>query len=96
MHVKTDVFCSASLVLPDKGGRQINTAGWSDQAEYGIRLYTPTGSPGVPSTSDWEEDVNVLKTQVLVMILETPVHSNRSSTPSASSLVCECGSFSQR
>jgi hypothetical protein len=91
MHVKTDVFCSASLVLPDKGGRQINTAGWSNEAEYGIRLYTPTGSPGVLSTSDWEEDVNVLKTQVTSHNHIGPIYSN---TLSASSLVCECSGFS--
>ena len=27
--LKTDVFCSASLTLPDKGGRQLNIGGWS-------------------------------------------------------------------
>ena len=27
--LKTDVFCSASLVLPDKAGRQLNIGGWS-------------------------------------------------------------------
>ena len=27
--LKTDVFCSAGLTLPDKVGRQINIGGWS-------------------------------------------------------------------
>lgn len=27
MHVKTDVFCSGSIILPDKAGRQINVGG---------------------------------------------------------------------
>jgi hypothetical protein len=30
MHVKTNVFCSGSIVLPDKAGRQINVGGWSE------------------------------------------------------------------
>ena len=30
MHgLKTDVFCSAALTLPDKVGRQLNIGGWS-------------------------------------------------------------------
>jgi hypothetical protein len=56
MHVKTDVFCSASLTLPDKVGRQINIGGWSGDSTYGIRLYWPNGSPGVPGTNDWQEN----------------------------------------
>jgi hypothetical protein len=31
MHVKTDFFCSAGLILPDIAGRQINLGG--------VRLY---------------------------------------------------------
>lgn len=27
MHVQTDVFCSAAIILPDKAGRQINVGG---------------------------------------------------------------------
>lgn len=64
MHPKSDVFCSASLVLPDKGGRQINVGGWSLDSTYGIRLYTPNGSPGVNGTNDWEEDFHQLSLQV--------------------------------
>jgi hypothetical protein len=60
MHVKTDIFCSASLTLPDKAGRQINVGGWSGDSTYGIRLYWPDGSPGVWGTNDWEENYNEL------------------------------------
>lgn len=63
MHVKTDVFCSASLILPDKAGRQINVGGWSLDSTFGIRLYTPDGSPGVNGTNDWEENGQELKLQ---------------------------------
>ncbi|KAL8733207.1 MAG: hypothetical protein Q9166_002224 [cf. Caloplaca sp. 2 TL-2023] len=63
MHVKTDVFCSASVTLPDKGGRQINIGGWSGDSTFGIRLYWPDGSPGVPGVNDWQENFNELKLQ---------------------------------
>ena len=56
MHVKSDIFCSASLTLPDRGARQINIGGWSDPATHGIRLYTPDGKPGVASKNDWQEN----------------------------------------
>lgn len=56
MHLKTDVFCSASLTLPDRAGRQINVGGWSDPSTHGVRLYTPDGSPGVPGVNDWQEN----------------------------------------
>jgi hypothetical protein len=39
MHVNTDIFCSASLTLPDKAGRQINIGGWALGATFGIREY---------------------------------------------------------
>lgn len=58
MHVKSDIFCSASLTLPDKVGRQINVGGWANGATYGIRLYWPDGYPGVWGVNDWEENVN--------------------------------------
>jgi len=64
MNPKTDVFCSGSLVLPDKGGRQINVGGWSVDSTFGIRLYTPDGSPGVNGTNDWEENWQELSLQV--------------------------------
>lgn len=63
MHVKSDVFCSASLTLPDRGGRQINIGGWANDATYGIRFYTPDGKPGVPGTNDWEENYNEVALQ---------------------------------
>ena len=63
MHVKTDVFCSAGLVLPDKVGRQINIGGWSGDSTYGIRLYWPDGSPGQASSNDWQENFQELQLQ---------------------------------
>jgi Domain of unknown function (DUF1929)/Glyoxal oxidase N-terminus len=63
MDVKTDVFCSGGLTLPDKAGRQITVGGWSGESTYGIRLYIPNGTPGVPGTNDWQENVNELALQ---------------------------------
>jgi hypothetical protein len=63
MHVKSDVFCSASIVLPDKGARQLNVGGWSLDSTKGVRLYTPDGSPGVNGTNDWEENFEELHLQ---------------------------------
>ncbi len=64
MHVKSDVFCSGSIILPDKGGRQINVGGWSLDSTFGIRLYTPSGSDGVQGTTDWEEGFPAVALQV--------------------------------
>ncbi len=63
LHIKTDVFCAVGVTLPDKVGRQLNIGGWAGDATYGTRLYWPNGSPGVPGTNDWQENVNVLKLQ---------------------------------
>ncbi|PTB46771.1 uncharacterized protein TrAFT101_003787 [Trichoderma asperellum] len=63
MHVKTDIFCSGGVTLPDKAGRQLNVGGWSGDSTYGVRLYTPDGSAGVNGTNDWQENVDVLKLQ---------------------------------
>ncbi|CRK26406.1 hypothetical protein BN1723_013829 [Verticillium longisporum] len=63
MNVKTDIFCSSGLILPDKAGRQLTVGGWSGDSTYGVRLYTPDGSPGVNGTNDWEENVNQLSLQ---------------------------------
>ncbi|WYZ34618.1 hypothetical protein EsH8_I_000894 [Colletotrichum jinshuiense] len=63
MHVKTDIFCSAGLTLPDKAGRQLTLGGWSGDSTYGVRLYWPDGKPGVPGTNDWQEDVTNLRMQ---------------------------------
>ena len=68
MHVLDEIFCSASLVLPDKTGRILNIAGWSDAANFGIRLLTPSGSPGVPGTTDWEQDPANIALQVCVRL----------------------------
>jgi hypothetical protein len=64
LHLKTDVFCSGSIVLPDVGGRVLNVGGWSLDSTFGLRLYTPDGSAGVNGTNDWEENFNILKLQV--------------------------------
>lgn len=58
MNVKSDIFCSAGLVLPDKVGRQLNVGGWALESTYGIRLYWPDGSPGVWGTNDWQENAD--------------------------------------
>lgn len=63
MHVKTDVFCSASLTLPDKVGRQLNVGGWALDSTFGVRLYWPDGSPGVWGSNDWQEDVKAVSLQ---------------------------------
>ncbi|KAK1545521.1 WSC domain-containing protein [Colletotrichum paranaense] len=63
MHVKTDIFCSAGITLPDKAGRQLNIGGWSGDSTYGVRLYWPDGKPGTPGTNDWQEDVTNLRLQ---------------------------------
>ncbi|KAF8534900.1 putative glyoxal oxidase precursor [Trichophaea hybrida] len=64
MHVKTDIFCAAGLTLPDKVGRQINIGGWANDATYGVRLYWPDGSPGVPGVNDWQENVAEVTLQI--------------------------------
>lgn len=66
MHVKTDVFCSGSLILPDRAARQLNVGGWSLESTYGIRLYAPDGSPGVNGTNDWEENWQEVSLQVSI------------------------------
>jgi hypothetical protein len=63
MHVKTDIFCSAGLVLPDKAGRQLTVGGWSGVSTEGIRLYWPDGSPGEHSVNDWQENQAELSLQ---------------------------------
>ena len=64
MHVKTDVFCSGAVVLPDKAARQLVIGGWSLDSTFGVRLYAPDGSLGVNGTNDWEENVDELSLQV--------------------------------
>ena len=70
MHVKSDVFCSASIVLPDKGARQLNVGGWSLDSTKGVRLYWPDGAEGVNGTNDWEENWEELSLQVFYNIFK--------------------------
>ncbi|KAF7291128.1 hypothetical protein MIND_01256000 [Mycena indigotica] len=63
MHLKSDVFCSGSVVLPDKAGRILNVGGWSLDSTKGVRMYAPDGSAGVNGTNDWEEDFTQLALQ---------------------------------
>lgn len=60
LQLKTDVFCSGSIVMPDKAGRQINIGGWSLESLYGIRFFTPDSPLGTNGTNQWEEDYNKL------------------------------------
>ena len=64
MHVRTDVFCSAAIVLPDKAARILNVGGYNQSSTFGIRLYAPDGSAGINGTNDWEENPDVLQLQV--------------------------------
>ncbi|KAL2154832.1 hypothetical protein VTH82DRAFT_3508 [Thermothelomyces myriococcoides] len=95
LHIKTDVFCAASVTLPDKAGRQLNVGGWAGEATYGTRLYWPDGGPGEPGTHDWEENVNVLSLQAgrwypsvlmltngSVLVIGGLIGSNDAATPS--------------
>jgi hypothetical protein len=78
MHVKTDVFCSAGLQLPDKAGRQMTIGGWSDIALSGIRLYTPDGAIGVNGTNDWienEQEVYLQDGRWYVPVVVLPLYS---------------------
>ena len=40
--LKTDVFCSAGLTLPDKAGRQINIGGWSGTSTVSAHYFVST------------------------------------------------------
>ncbi|KAK3940061.1 glyoxal oxidase-like protein [Diplogelasinospora grovesii] len=95
LHLKTDVFCAAGVILPDKGGRQLTVGGWSGDSTYGTRLYWPDGSAGVWGTHDWQENVNELKLQIgrwypsamvmangSVMVIGGEVGSNAAAVPS--------------
>jgi hypothetical protein len=64
MHTESNTWCSAAVVLPDKGARILNVAGWSHDAAEGLRFYTPDGSPGVSGTNDWQENPNTFHLQV--------------------------------
>ena len=64
LHVDDEIFCSASLVIPDKAGRILNIAGWTGASNFGIRLLTPSGSFGEQGTTDWEQDPANIALQV--------------------------------
>lgn len=89
LHVKTDIFCSAGITLPDKAGRNLNVGGWSGESTEGVRLYWPDGN------HDWEENVNELSLQVgrwypsamvmsngSIMVIGGEVGSNAAAVPS--------------
>ncbi|KAK3383119.1 glyoxal oxidase-like protein [Lasiosphaeria ovina] len=95
LHVKTDIFCAAGLVLPDKAGRLLTVGGWSGQSTYGTRLYWPDGGPGVPGTHDWQENYDELHLQAgrwypsamimangSIMVIGGEEGSNAAATPS--------------
>ncbi|KAK8232248.1 hypothetical protein HDK90DRAFT_467432 [Phyllosticta capitalensis] len=62
-HVKTDVFCSASLMLPDRAGRILNIGGWSLTSTFGVRTLWPDAKPGVTGKNDWQENASELSLQ---------------------------------
>ncbi|KAF2761337.1 WSC-domain-containing protein [Pseudovirgaria hyperparasitica] len=61
--LRTDIFCAAGLVLPDRAGRQVTFGGWAGTSTMGIRLYWPDGAPGEQSVNDWEENADELQLQ---------------------------------
>ena len=61
--LKSDVFCSASLTMPDRVGRVINVGGWSASSLFGVRTYWPDGAPGVKSVNDWQENIDEIRLQ---------------------------------
>ncbi len=69
MNLKSDVFCSGAIVLPDKGARILNVGGWSLDSTFGVRMYTPDGVLGTNSSNDWEENEATLHLQVGVALI---------------------------
>ena len=61
--LKTDVFCSASLTMPDRAGRVINIGGWSGDSLFGVRMFTPSGTSGINGSSEWQENFNEISLQ---------------------------------
>ncbi|KAJ3110107.1 hypothetical protein HDU96_006901 [Phlyctochytrium bullatum] len=64
LHVRTDPFCGGIYMLPDQWGR-VTIMGGADNVpgHEGIRLYRPTGKPGVNGTTDWEESRREVRLQ---------------------------------
>lgn len=36
----TDAFCAASLILPDRAGRQVTVGGWDEDSNFGFTTLT--------------------------------------------------------
>ena len=43
------MFCGATTIVPDNIGRMFTVGGWMDRSLMAVRLYKPTGGPGVAS-----------------------------------------------
>ncbi|KAF4635308.1 hypothetical protein G7Y89_g2796 [Cudoniella acicularis] len=108
LHVKSDIFCSAGITLPDKVGRLLNIGGWSGASTYGVRIYWPDGSPGVAGVNDWQENVNevsllagrwypsaMMLTNGSVLIMGGEVGSNSAPTPSCEILPPPVGGYAK-
>jgi hypothetical protein len=108
LHVKSDIFCSAGVTLPDKAGRQLNIGGWAGASTYGVRIYWPDGSDGVWGTNDWQENVNevsllagrwypsaMIMTNGSVLVLGGEVGSNSAPTPSCEILPPPPGGYAK-
>jgi hypothetical protein len=108
LHVKSDIFCSATVTLPDKAGRQLNIGGWAGASTYGVRIYWPDGSPGVPGVNDWQENVGevsllagrwypsaMVMTNGSVLVLGGEVGSNSAPTPSCEILPPPPGGYAK-
>ncbi|KAJ3190888.1 hypothetical protein HK101_008272 [Irineochytrium annulatum] len=61
MHVVTDFFCSAALMLPDAPGRILNVGGWADISLEGVRIYNPAAAP---PNNDWQENPSAVHLQL--------------------------------
>jgi hypothetical protein len=108
LHVKSDIFCSAGVTLPDKAGRQLNIGGWSGASTYGVRIYWPDGSPGTWGVNDWQENVNEVSLLAgrwypsamnlangSVLIMGGEVGSNSAPTPSCEILPLPAGGYAK-
>ncbi|CAG8959276.1 hypothetical protein HYFRA_00013045 [Hymenoscyphus fraxineus] len=108
LHVKSDIFCSAGVTLPDKAGRQLNIGGWAGPSTYGVRFYWPDGSPGVAGTNDWQENVNEVSLKEgrwypsamnmangSILILGGEIGSNSAPTPSCEILPPPPGGYAK-
>lgn len=108
LHVKSDIFCSAGITLPDKAGRQLNIGGWAGPSTYGVRLYWPDGSEGVWGVNDWQENVNevsllegrwypsaMVMANGSVLIMGGEVGSNSAPTPSCEILPPPAGGYAK-